>query len=158
MKIRTGFVSNSSSSSFVAVFRDNDIAEKQLQEVLSEKEYAEILFSSGSPTRKAAEGKETLVQVVERRSVEDGDNSVDCVGAENVFPELKRQIREEYSSDSEWEKDLESVIKEASALHKKKGPGWDVALYWVSYHDEELQDALRKMEGSGDAVIWKLYD
>ena len=116
MKIRQGFVSNSSSSSFIIAYKKAD--------------------KTPCPTCGRCD-LENFVDIIERSSVNNDDNSVNETGLDDVTYSLEEQLR--------WREDPTSIVeiklvkKEIKRLVKE---GWEVANISISYHDEILNNLL----------------
>ena len=116
MKIRQGFVSNSSSSSFIIAYKKAD--------------------KTPCPTCGRCD-LENFVDIIERSSVNNDDNSVNETGLDDVTYSLEEQLR--------WREDPISIVeiklvkKEIKRLVKE---GWEVANISISYHDEILNNLL----------------
>ena len=116
MKTRSGFVSNSSSSSFIIAYKKAD--------------------KTPCPTCGRCD-LENFVDTIERSSVNNDDNSVNETGLDDVTYSLEEQLR--------WREDPTSIVeiklvkKEIKRLVKE---GWEVANISISYHDEILNNLL----------------
>lgn len=118
MRVRNGFVSNSSSSSFIIAYKKAD--------------------KTPCPTC----GRYDIEDFVElvRRSEGDGDSSVNAEDLEGVRDSLERSL--EWSND-EGKKEIRNTIKEVKKLVKE---GWEVADISISYHNETLNDLLHSSQ------------
>ena len=120
MKIRQGFVSNSSSSSFIIAYKKAD--------------------KTPCPTCGRCD-LENFVDTIERSSVNNDDNSVNETGLDDVTYSLEEQLR--------WREDPTSIVeiklvkKEIKRLVKE---GWEVANISISYHDETLNNLLHSSQ------------
>ena len=120
MKIRQGFVSNSSSSSFIIAYKKAD--------------------KTPCPTCGRCD-LENFVDIIERSSVNNDDNSVNETGLDDVTYSLEEQLR--------WREDPTSIVeiklvkKEIKRLVKE---GWEVANISISYHDETLNNLLHSLQ------------
>ena len=120
MKIRQGFVSNSSSSSFIIAYKKAD--------------------KTPCPTCGRCD-LENFVDLIERSSVNNDDNSVNETGLDDVTYSLEEQLR--------WREDPTSIVeiklvkKEIKRLVKE---GWEVANISISYHDETLNNLLHSSQ------------
>ena len=114
MKIRQGFVSNSSSSSFIIAYKPAD--------------------KTPCPTC----GRHDIEDFVElvRKSEGDGDSSVNAEDLEEVLERLEESL--EWTSD-ERKGEIRKVEKEVKKLVKE---GWKVADISISYHNETLNELL----------------
>ena len=114
MKIRNGFVSNSSSSSFVIAYKKAD----------------------KTPCKTC--GRSDIDDFVElvRKSENDGDSNVNAEGLEEVLKSLEEQL--EWTSD-ERKGRIKDVMKKLKKLVKE---GYEVADVSISYHNETLNTLL----------------
>ena len=113
MKTRSGFVSNSSSSSFIIAYKKAD--------------------KTPCPTCGRCD-TDNFIDLVRR--VDDGDTSIDAEGLEGVVERLRGCL--EWESE-EGKKETRTLIKEVKKLVKED---WEVADISVSYHNETLKDLL----------------
>jgi hypothetical protein len=118
MKVRNGFVSNSSSSSFIIAYKKAD--------------------KTPCPTC----GRYDIEDFVElvRRSEGDGDSSVNAEDLEGVLERLQESL--EWTND-ECKKEVRATMKEVKKLVKE---GWRVADISISYHNETLNDLLHSSQ------------
>lgn len=118
MKIRQGFVSNSSSSSFIIAYKPAD--------------------KTPCPTC----GRHDIEDFVElvRKSEGDGDSSVNAEDLEEVLERLEESL--EWTSD-ERKGEIRKVEKEVKKLVKE---GWKVADISISYHNETLNELLHSSQ------------
>ena len=118
MKIRQGFVSNSSSSSFIIAYKAAD--------------------KTPCPTC----GRYDVDDFVElvRKSESDGDSSVNAEDLKEVLERLEESL--EWTSD-ERKGEIRKVEKEVKKLVKE---GWRVADISISYHNETLNELLHSSQ------------
>ena len=118
MKIRQGFVSNSSSSSFIIAYKPAD--------------------KTPCPTC----GRHDIEDFVElvRKSEGDGDSSVNAEDLEEVLERLEESL--EWTSD-ERKGEIRKVEKEVKKLVKE---GWKVADISISYHNDTLNELLHSSQ------------
>ena len=120
MKIRQGFVSNSSSSSFIIAYKKAD--------------------KTPCPTCGRCD-LENFVDTIERSSVNNDDNSVNETGLDDVTYSLEEQLR--WREDPTSIAEIKLVKKEIKRLVKE---GWEVANISISYHDETLNNLLHSSQ------------
>ena len=120
MKIRQGFVSNSSSSSFIIAYKKAD--------------------KTPCPTCGRCD-LENFVDIIERSSVNNDDNSVNEKGLAYVTHSLEEQL--EWREDPTSIAEIKLVKKEIKRLVKE---GWEVANISISYHDETLNNLLHSSQ------------
>ena len=120
MKTRSGFVSNSSSSSFIIAYKKAD--------------------KTPCPTCGRCD-LENFVDTIERSSVNNDDNSVNETGLDDVTYSLEEQLR--WREDPTSIAEIKLVKKEIKRLVKE---GWEVANISISYHDETLNNLLHSSQ------------
>ena len=120
MKTRSGFVSNSSSSSFIIAYKKAD--------------------KTPCPTCGRCD-LENFVDTIERSSVNNDDNSVNEKGLADVTHSLEEQL--EWREDPTSIAEIKLVKKEIKRLVKE---GWEVANISISYHDETLNNLLHSSQ------------
>ena len=120
MKTRSGFVSNSSSSSFIIAYKKAD--------------------KTPCPTCGRCD-LENFVDIIERSSVNNDDNSVNETGLDDVTHSLEEQL--EWREDPTSIAEIKLVKKEIKRLVKE---GWEVANISISYHDETLNNLLHSSQ------------
>ena len=120
MKTRSGFVSNSSSSSFIIAYKKAD--------------------KTPCPTCGRCD-LENFVDTIERSSVNNDDNSVNETGLDDVTHSLEEQL--EWREDPTSIAEIKLVKKEIKRLVKE---GWEVANISISYHDETLNNLLHSSQ------------
>jgi uncharacterized Zn finger protein (UPF0148 family) len=118
MKTRNGFVSNSSSSSFIIAYKKAD--------------------KTPCPTC----GRYDVDDFVElvRKSEGDGDSSVNAEDLKEVLERLEESL--EWTSD-ERKGEIRKVEKEVKKLVKE---GWKVADISISYHNDTLNELLHSSQ------------
>lgn len=120
MKIRNGFVSNSSSSSFIIAYKESEVC----------------------PTcgNKAGDFLEALRSSLDRND----DNGIYCESYTEVRDELTCRFNDMIECDSKNAKslnvELATIIKRMDELKLK---GFNFASIGISYHDEILNDLLQ---------------
>jgi len=126
MKHRIGFVSNSSSTSFIIAFK----VPGEICECCGRKDI-------------------NIVRTVENSSC--GDDEVDRYGAIEVIAELENRIEELkcYNPKEEYVVETQNLIEEIKCKEKE---GYEIAEVSISYHNEFLNDEIRK---SKSVVILK---
>ena len=120
MKIRQGFVSNSSSSSFIIAYKEAD--------------------KTPCPTCGRSD-IENFVDLIEKSSSNNDDNSVNETGIEDVTRSLDEQL--EWRESPKEIAEIKLVKKEIKRLVKE---GWEVANISISYHDETLNNLLHSLQ------------
>jgi len=120
MKTRLGFVSNSSSSSFIIAYKEAD--------------------KTPCPTCGRSD-IENFVDLIEKSSSNNDDNSVNETGIEDVTRSLDEQL--EWRESPKEIAEIKLVKKEIKRLVKE---GWEVANISISYHDETLNNLLHSLQ------------
>ena len=120
MKTRLGFVSNSSSSSFIIAYKEAD--------------------KTPCPTCGRSD-IENFVDLIEKSSSNNDDNSVNEKGLADVTHSLEEQL--EWRESPKEIAEIKLVKKEIKRLVKE---GWEVANISISYHDETLNNLLHSSQ------------
>ena len=120
MKTRSGFVSNSSSSSFIIAYKEAD--------------------KTPCPTCGRSD-IENFVDLIEKSSSNNDDNSVNDKGLDDVIHSLDEQL--EWGEDPTSISEIKMVKKEIKRVVKE---GWKVANISISYHDETLNNLLHSSQ------------
>lgn len=117
MKTRNGFVSNSSSSSFVIALKD-----------------------APTPCPHCGRGYENFLHVIERHHDNCDENRVRMEGADCILKEMQEDEINGYVYDADKQKELTKKIEKYGGMK-----GWTVAEISISYHAPELRDELDRL-------------
>lgn len=123
MKTRNGFVSNSSSSSFVIAIKNKN-----------------------KPCPHCGRKDPNFLDMIEQSNLHNDDNCIYARSAESTLEYLENNGKTWMSS-----KDYEMIKK--SIVKYRTNKKWDVAYITLSYHDEDMQKILDNMVSSGNAKI-----
>jgi|ETNvirnome_2_300_1030623.scaffolds.fasta_scaffold02258_5 hypothetical protein len=121
MKIRNGFVSNSSSSSFVVAIKKNDACPH------------------------CGRSDPNILKAIERKACYGGETELEGVGIDAVL-EYSDQICEY----GDYNNDKADRIREKAATY---GNDWELAVFYVSYHDEFINQMIKEMKAAGTIEI-----
>jgi len=121
MKTRVGFVSNSSSSSYIIAFDTSRVLDK---------------------CPHCGRGDVSVLELIERASSSNrDDNQVEATGMANILAHIKGSYFDDFKLP-------EQVIVDMRNYEDKK---WKLAYISVSYHDDTIKDALENMLAAGTA-------
>lgn len=130
MKIRSGFVSNSSSSSYVIAYLDNEDVCKHCGR---SDPSIESLFS-------------------DERSYQEEYSAMYAKGKDEVVEELRDmfQVGEEYGDDEQTAR----FIKYSGMVVDKVEEGWEVAYTRIPYSDQHTLDVLQSSKNVEFIIDW----
>jgi predicted DsbA family dithiol-disulfide isomerase len=125
MKQRNGFVSNSSSSSFVVAIKKQD---------------DEVCPHCGR-------GIPNLLKAIEEKERYGGETELEGTGIDAVL-EYVDEMRK--YDDDDYHKDEADRIRKKAATY---GNDWELAVFYVSYHDEFINQMIKEMKAAGTIEI-----
>jgi len=123
MKIRNGFVSNSSSSSFVVAIKKDD----------------------GEACPHCGRSAPNILKMLEQKECYGGETELEGVGIDAVLV-----YADEIYGDDDYYKDEADTIREKAA---KYGNDWELAVFSVDYHDEVMSQMIEDGISSGSIEI-----
>ena len=124
MKIRNGFVSNSSSSSFV------------------------IAFKKTEPCPHCKRKDPDIIQIISDSGNYSDDNRVNGVGIENIIAKINE---DDWMKDEDKKERVEYCLSKCKPYDPKDG--WVIADISVSHHDETIKGIMSSMQDAGSLVI-----
>ena len=129
MKIRNGFVSNSSSSSFI------------------------IAYKSGTLCPTCGHNSGDFMEIVRSR-LDHTDNRISSEG----YMDVRDEIINMFTDQVEWTDKTEKILKEEletilEIMNSLKSKGFNFASIGVSYHDEDLSQQLHQAANGNSLVI-----